>query len=190
MKYDIVLCGVGGQGGISVSVIIAKAAMAAGLQVKQSEVHGMSQRGGEVLAHLRISDKPISSSIIQLGFSDLIIAFEPLEAIRNIPWLSKNGMIVSSIKPVVNISNYPEIDQVLGELKKITNAILVDTDNMAKEVGNLRTSNIILVGAAAKYLPLKEDLIEKAITENFLKKGDTIIQSNIKAFNYGRKFNP
>ncbi|MCX7024485.1 MAG: indolepyruvate oxidoreductase subunit beta [Spirochaetes bacterium] len=190
MKYDIVFCGVGGQGGISVSVVIARAAMAAGLQVKQSEVHGMSQRGGEVLAHLRISDKPIASPTIPRGCANLILAFEPLEALRYLPWLSRDGAVVAATAPIRNIPTYPEIESVLAEIKALPKAVLLDADALAKEAGNARAANIVLVGAAAKYLPLKADAIETAIAENFARKGDAVVSANVKAFQNGRKANP
>ncbi len=191
MKYDIVLCGVGGQGGISVSVVIARAAMAAGLQVKQSEVHGMSQRGGEVLAHLRISDAPIASPTIPKGRADLILSFEPLEALRYLPWLSKTGAVVSATAPLKNMPTYPEnVEDILAELKALPKAILINADAIAKEAGNARAANIVLVGAAAKYLPLKADAMEKAIADNFARKGEAVVAANLKAFEHGRKANP
>lgn len=190
MKYDIVLCGVGGQGGISVSVVIARAAMAAGLQVKQSEVHGMSQRGGEVLAHLRLSDGDIASPTIPEGRADLILAFEPLEALRYLKQLAPEGALVAAIAPIKNIKEYPEIDAVLGEIKKLPKAVLVDADALAKEAGNPRGANVALVGAAAKYLPLGADALAKAIEETFSRKGEAVVEANRKAFENGRKANP
>ncbi|HET7839194.1 MAG TPA: indolepyruvate oxidoreductase subunit beta, partial [Rectinemataceae bacterium] len=148
MKYDIILCGVGGQGGISVSVVIARAALAEGLQVKQSEVHGMSQRGGEVLAHLRISDTAIASPTIPLGTARLVLAFEPLEALRYLPWLSREGSVISATEPIRNIQDYPELEAVHAELRALPKALLVDADRIAKEAGNARAANMVLVGAA------------------------------------------
>ena len=180
MTCDIILCGVGGQGGLSVSVIIAHAAMDAGLQVKQSEVHGMSQRGGEVLANLRISEKEIFSA-------DIIFAFEPLEALRHLSWLSaKGGTVVAAITPVLNMPNYPDIDAVLGELRGLPRARLIDADAIAKEAGNARAANLVLLGVAADLLPLPSDAIEKEIKASFARKGEAVVAANLAAFERGR----
>lgn len=188
MKYDIVLCGVGGQGGISVSVVIAKAAMAEGLKVKQSEVHGMSQRGGEVLAHLRIADKEPASPTIPHGGARLILSFEPLEALRYLPWLNaKEGVLISATKPLVNMPTYPEADKVLAELEALPNKLLLDADTIAREAGNARAGNMVLVGAASNILPLQEDSLKTAIRDLFARKGEAVVEANLKAFEYGRK---
>jgi len=190
MKYDIVLCGVGGQGGISVSVVIARAAMASGLRVKQSEVHGMSQRGGEVLAHLRISDSEPASPTIPLGSASLILSFEPLETLRYLPWLSKDkGTVVSAIAPLKNMAGYPETERILAELKALPRAVLLDADALAREAGNVKAANMVLVGAAAKYLPLESAALEKAIQELFSRKGEAVVEANIKAFRHGLEAN-
>ncbi len=191
MKYDIVLCGVGGQGGISVSVVIARAAMAEGLRVKQSEVHGMSQRGGEVLAHLRLSDKEPASPTIPKGGASLILAFEPLEGLRYLPWLSADkGVLVSATTPFKNMPTYPETEKVMAELKALPRTVLLDADTMAREAGNAKAGNMVLVGAASKLLPLKVESIQQAIRELFGRKGEAVVEANLKAFEYGRKANP
>ncbi len=189
MKYDIILCGVGGQGGISVSVVIARAAMAQGLQVKQSEVHGMAQRGGEVHAHLLITDATIASPLIPRGSARLILAFEPLEALRYLPWLAKTGRVVAATAPIKNIPNYPDIESVYGEIRTLPDALLIDADAMAREAGNARAANMVLVGAAAKLLPLEVASIEKAIADTFARKGEAVVAANLKAFEHGRKTN-
>ncbi len=190
MKYDIILCGVGGQGGISVSVVIAQAAMAEGLAVKQSEVHGMAQRGGEVLAHLRLSDGPIASPTIPEGTARLILAFEPLEALRYLPWLAQDASVIAAAAPVRNIPNYPELESVLAELRALPNSLILDADAIAKEAGNARAANMVLVGAASKLLPVRTESLEKAIAETFARKGEAVVAANLKAFEYGRKANP
>ena len=189
MKYDIVLCGVGGQGGISVSVIIAQAAMEAGLHVKQSEVHGMAQRGGEVLAHLRISDKPIASPTIPEGSAQLLLAFEPLEALRYLPWLAPDATIVSAAEPVKNIPNYPDLDKVLATLKALPRAVVLEADSIAREAGNARAANMVLVGAASGLLPFPPEKLEEAIQRNFARKGEAVVAANLKAFRNGRAAN-
>lgn len=191
MKFDIVMCGVGGQGGISVSVVIARAAMAEGLRVKQSEVHGMSQRGGEVLAHLRLSDTEPASPTIPKGGASLILAFEPLEGLRYLPWLNAaTGVLLTAIAPIRNMDTYPETDAVLAELRAMPQAILLDADKLARDAGNVKAANMVLVGAAAKYLPLKAESLEGAIRETFGRKGEAVVEANLKAFEYGRKANP
>ena len=96
MKSDIILCGVGGQGILSIATVLGQAATEAGLCLKQAEVHGMSQRGGDVQSHLRLSTDPIWSDLIPLRGADLIISMEPMEALRYLPWLSENGRIISA----------------------------------------------------------------------------------------------
>jgi len=191
MKFDIVLCGVGGQGGISVSVVIANAAMAEGLRVKQSEVHGMSQRGGEVLAHLRLSDNEPASPTIPKGGAALILSFEPLEGLRYLPWLNADkGVLLSATAPIRNMDTYPETEKVLAELGAVPRAVLLDSDKLAREAGNVKAANMVLVGAAAKYLPLKAESLEGAIRDLFGHKGEAVVEANLKAFEYGRTANP
>lgn len=185
MKYDIIICGVGGQGSLSVSVVITKAALAQGLFVKQSEVHGMSQRGGEVLAHLRISDSDISSPLIPEGCADLILSFEPLEALRYLKWLSPKGSIVSASEPIKNFPSYPDLNSIHEEIKKHKNARLIDADALAKKAATARSSNMVLVGAVSALLPIKKELLCEAIKELFERKGDAVVSANIKAFDAG-----
>ena len=187
MNYNIILAGVGGQGGLSVSVAIARAAMATGYFVKQSEVHGMSQRGGEVLAHLRISDREIQSPTIPKGEGDLILAFEPLEALRYLPWLSAGrGAVVASSSPIRNIPDYPDIAVVLAELEKLPNRRIVDADGIAKAAGSIKSANVVLVGAAADMLPVPPEAIEKEIAALFARKGEAAVLANLKAFRDGK----
>ena len=187
MNYNIILAGVGGQGGLSVSVVIARAAMATGYFVKQSEVHGMSQRGGEVLAHLRISDREIQSPTIPKGEGDLILAFEPLEALRYLPWLSAGrGAVVASSSPIRNIPDYPDIAVVLAELEKLPNRRIVDADGIAKAAGSIKSANVVLVGAAADMLPVPPEAIEKEIAALFARKGEAAVLANLKAFRDGK----
>jgi indolepyruvate ferredoxin oxidoreductase, beta subunit len=187
MKYDIVLAGVGGQGGLSVSVVIARAAMAAGLRVKQSEVHGMSQRGGEVLAHLRLGEAEPASPIIPMGAASLILAFEPLEALRYLKWLSPTGTVAASITPIRNIASYPDIGTVLADIRGLPNSILVDAESIGREAGNVRAANIALVGAVSALLPIAPEFLETAIREVFAAKGEKTVALNLRAFSEGRK---
>ncbi len=188
MNYNIILAGVGGQGGLSVSVLIARAALAEGLKVKQSEVHGMSQRGGEVVAHLRMSNDEIQSPTIPKGAADLILAFEPLEALRYLPWLSsRTGVVVSSSTPLRNFSSYPDIAEILAELKNLPRCRILDVESIARQAGNARAANICLLGAASDLLPLPSEVLKKEIESFFASKGESVVQSNLQAFEEGRK---
>src|SRR4030042_5605627 len=114
MKQDIILAGVGGQGILSIAFVIAGAALEDGLEVKQAEVHGMSQRGGAVQSHLRLSQERIFSDLIPKGEADLILSVEPLEALRYVDYLRPEGMVVSSRPPFVNIPDYPDLGTILS----------------------------------------------------------------------------
>lgn len=187
MKTDIVLAGVGGQGILSVATILGVAALKEGLNIKQAEVHGMSQRGGDVQSTLRISSKPIHSDLIPFGKADLIVSLEPMEALRYLPSLSKEGWIVTSTAPFVNIPNYPEMEKIEEELAKAGNVIAFDMEEMAKEVASPRSSNMVLLGAASPYIDIAPEKIEAAIKSLFGSKGDAIVEANIKAFRAGRE---
>lgn len=186
MKRDIILAGVGGQGILSIATVIGEAALNENLFIKQAEVHGMSQRGGDVQSNLRISSEPIFSDLIAKGSADLIISLEPMEALRYLPYLSKDGWIVTNSHPFVNIPNYPELETLIGELRSIGNVILLDVDKLAKEIGNLRASNIILLGACSHLLGLAPEKYEEGIKRIFARKGERVVDSNLKAFAAGK----
>ena len=152
MKTDIILCGVGGQGILSIATIIGEAAMKENLYIKQAEVHGMSQRGGDVQSNLRISSNPINSDLIALGGADVIISMEPMEALRYLPFLNKNGWIITSSAPFVNIPNYPDMETIKADYKKLDHVIMIDIESMAKENNVPRSANVILLGAARRHL--------------------------------------
>ncbi len=187
MKTDIILCGVGGQGILSIATIIGEAAMKENLYIKQAEVHGMSQRGGDVQSNLRLSDKPIASDLISEGGADVIISMEPMEALRYQPFLNKEGWIITASKPFVNIPNYPEIDQVLADLHAVKNVIVIDIDTLAKENGIARSANVILLGAAQKALGIDMHKLEDATRAVFGRKGDAVVEANIKALAIGKE---
>lgn len=187
MKTDIILCGVGGQGILSIATIIGEAAMNENLFIKQAEVHGMSQRGGDVQSNLRISSNPIASDLIGIAQADVIISMEPMEALRYLPYLNKDGWIITSSSPFVNIPNYPDIDKVMEELNKVGNVIVVDIDRLAKENGIPRSANVILLGAAQKALGIDYDKLEEAVTRVFQRKGQVVVDANIKALALGKK---
>jgi len=188
MKTDIILAGVGGQGILSIAATIGMAAIANNLNIKQAEVHGMSQRGGAVQSHFRLSSDPISSDLIPQGKADIILSVEPMEALRYLDFLKPDGWIVTNTTPFVNITNYPEIDAVLNTLKARKNTILLDADTVAKDLGSSRSSNIVILGAASPYIDLPYEALEEAIKEIFLRKGDKVIEANINALRAGREF--
>lgn len=181
MKTDIILCGVGGQGILSIATIIGEAAMNENLYIKQAEVHGMSQRGGDVQSNLRISSEPIYSDLIAKGTADVIISMEPMEALRYLPFLKKNGWIITSSTPFINIPNYPDIDLLNSELAKIQNLVSLDIDKIAKELGVPRSANMVLLGAAQPVLGLEMAKLEDAIRRVFARKGESIVEANILA---------
>lgn len=186
MKLDIILSGVGGQGILSIAAIIGEAALKEGLHIKQAEVHGMSQRGGDVQSNLRISSDKIYSDLIAKGSADAIISLEPMEALRYLPYLSRKGWVVTNSTPYVNIPNYPEQDTILKELSSMPNVILLDVDALAKEAGAMRSTNMVLLGAASVILDMDHTKLESAIEQVFSRKGESIVEMNIKAFRMGR----
>ncbi|MDR2963294.1 MAG: indolepyruvate oxidoreductase subunit beta [Bacteroidales bacterium] len=185
MNTNIILAGVGGQGILTIAAVIDLAALNQGLYIKQAEVHGMSQRGGEVQSHLRISSEVIHSDLIPLGAADLIIALEPLEALRYVPFLKSDAMIITATEAFVNISNYPAIDEVLNSLRTF-NSKLIAAAEIAKELGNAKAYNLVLLGAAAPYIGIETAVVESAIRTLFAAKGEEIVNSNLAAFRKGR----
>lgn len=186
MKKDIILAGVGGQGILSIATIIGEAALHQGLRIKQAEVHGMSQRGGDVQSNLRISSEPILSDLIPLKGADIIISLEPMEALRYMPYLAPDGWIVTNSVPFVNIPNYPELDNVMAELSKVKNLVMLDVDTIAKDCGNARAANMVLLGAASPFLGMDAKNIEDGIARIFGRKGVDVVELNIKALRAGR----
>lgn len=186
MKTDIVLAGVGGQGILTIATILGAAALNENLYLKQAEVHGMSQRGGDVQSNLRLSDTPIHSDLIPLGGADLIVSLEPMEALRYLPYLSDKGRVVTNTQPFVNIDNYPEAEKVENELNSIPGTVAFNMDEVAKEVASARSSNLVLLGAASPFIEISPEDIEKAIAEVFGRKGEKIVNANIAAFRAGR----
>ncbi|MDK2910852.1 MAG: indolepyruvate ferredoxin oxidoreductase, beta subunit [Bacteroidales bacterium] len=188
MKNDIILAGVGGQGILSIAAIIGTAAVSRGLYVKQSEVHGMSQRGGDVQSHLRLSSRPIASDLIPTGAADMIISVEPLEALRYLPWLKKEGWIITNTKPFVNIPNYPPLEEVLATIAAKPHHVMIDADEIATEIGSARSANMVILGASTICLDLPFEELEQAIRIVFGKKGDEIVHTNLSALKAGREF--
>ncbi len=187
MKSNIILSGVGGQGILTIAAIIDTATLNSNLNIKQSEVHGMSQRGGAVQSHVRISDKEIFSDLIPKGKADVIISVEPMELLRYLPYLKNDGYLITDSNPFLNITNYPELEELYSEIQSHPNTILIDAKKIAKEIGNARATNIVLLGAASSILPLNEESLKNAIKILFERKGEKIVHKNINAFDTGKK---
>ncbi len=187
MKKDIILAGVGGQGILSIAATIGTAALSQGLNLKQAEVHGMSQRGGDVQSNLRISDGEIASDLIPMGKADMIISVEPMESLRYLPMLSPEGWLVTNTKPYINIRNYPEMDALMAEIKATPRHVTLDADEIARELGSPKSANMVILGAASPFLDMNYTSIQNAIRAIFRKKGDEVIQVNLDALEAGRK---
>lgn len=188
MKKDIILAGVGGQGILSIASVIGEAALADNLHLKQAEVHGMSQRGGDVQSNLRLSSEPIASDLISKGGADLIISLEPMEALRYIEYLSPTGQIVTARNPFVNIPNYPDIDKVLSTIQQMPNAVIIDIEALAKEIGApAQAANMILLGAAIPFLGIEKEKIVAGVERIFARKGEAVVKTNLAAIEIGYK---
>lgn len=184
-QFDIILCGVGGQGILSVAAVIAQGAMAAGLQVRQSEVHGMAQRGGAVQAHLRINDGQIYGDLIGRGRADMILSMEPLEALRYLEFLKPGALVVSAAEPFINIADYPDQGEILEALKGLGRSRVVETKKLAGQAGHLRSANMVLIGAAVSALPFGGEFIRQAVRQRFSSKGDEVVAVNLRALDLG-----
>ena len=186
MKADIILAGVGGQDILSIATVIGSAALQQGLHLKQAEVHGMSQRGGDVQSNLRLSSDIIYSDLIPQGGADLIVSLEPLEALRYLPYLAEGGWVITNTAPLVNIPNYPDQEQLKAELDKLPHVVALDADAVAKDLGNPRGANMVLLGAMAAELHILEpDALREGIRRIFARKGEVVVENNIKAFDAG-----
>ncbi|MBW6514406.1 MAG: indolepyruvate oxidoreductase subunit beta [Candidatus Syntrophosphaera sp.] len=185
MKKDIILAGVGGQGILTIATIIGTAALKRGWHLKQAEVHGMSQRGGDVQSHLRLSDQPIWSDLIPLGSADMILSVEPMEALRYLPYLSPDGWIIANKTPFKNIAVYPDEEGIYAEIRNHPKHVLIDADTIAKEVKANRAMNIVMLGAAIKHLGFSPEEIKDAITSIFSRKGEQIVEANLRALDAG-----
>ncbi len=186
MKKDMILCGVGGQGILSIATVIGEAATQAGLHLKQAEVHGMSQRGGDVQSNLRLSTEPIWSDLIALGGADLVISMEPMESLRYLPWLAADGCVVTNSKPFVNIPNYPDETALNNELTALPCVVREDIDQLAREVQNPRGANMVLLGMASPRIEiLSVEQLRQAIATVFAPKGEAVVEANLRAFDRG-----
>ena len=188
MKQDIILAGVGGQGILSIATVIGSAALEQGLHLKQAEVHGMSQRGGDVQSNLRLSSEPIHSDLIPRGAADLIVSLEPMEALRYVPYLAPDGWVITNTVPFVNIPDYPPMESVMAELNKLPHLIALDVDAIAREAGSPRSANMVLLGATAFLDFLDPEKLRDGIRRIFGRKGEAVVVANIQAFDAGFAF--
>jgi indolepyruvate ferredoxin oxidoreductase beta subunit len=186
-KQDIILAGVGGQGILSIAFVIDSAALKEGYNVKQAEVHGMAQRGGAVQSHLRLSKERIFSDLIPRGEADLILSVEPLEALRYLDFLRPGGKLITSSTPFINIPDYPATNALIGQIRRIPGSIVIDSEALAKEAGTSKAQNTVMLGAAAGDLIVREDGLREFIRVLFAPRGEKILESNLKAFDLGRK---
>ncbi len=186
MKKDIILCGVGGQGILSIATVIGEAATAAGLHLKQAEVHGMSQRGGDVESDLRLSTEPVHSDLIAHGTADIILSMEPMEALRYLRYLAPDGAVITASEPLVNIPDYPDHEALLSEIQALPNVTMCDIASLARESGNARGANMVLLGMAASSIGLvSPDGLREAIARVFSPKGEKVVEANLAAFDQG-----
>lgn len=186
MKKDIILCGVGGQGILSIATVIGEAATKEGLTLKQAEVHGMSQRGGDVQSNLRLSDGEIFSDLIPLGTADLVISMEPMEALRYLPWLSRDGVVITSSKPFVNIPDYPAEEALESALAALPHLVRADIETLARQAGNPKGANMVLLGMAASHIGIvSTDDLREALARIFARKGDAVVEANRQCFDLG-----
>ncbi len=186
MKKDIILAGVGGQGILTIATIIGDAAAAAGVNLKQAEVHGMSQRGGDVQSNLRLSTEAIHSDLIKQGCADIIISMEPMEALRYLPYLSKEGVVVTSSNTFKNIPNYPDEQALMSELEALPNVAVLPIEDLAKQNNMPKSANVVLLGMAAGYIEiLSPEQLRESIKRLFSSKGESIVEMNCKAFDLG-----
>ena len=187
MKCDIIIAGVGGQGILSIAASIGMAALGNGLQIKQAEVHGMSQRGGAVQSNLRISSKPIASDLIPLGGADLVLSVEPMESLRYLPYLSEDGWLVTSTSPMINIPDYPDIRELEDTIRSLPRHVALDADRIAGELGTKKVSNMVMLGAATPFIEIPGEDFEKGIREIFGRKGENVVELNLNALRKGKK---
>lgn len=187
MKNDIILAGVGGQGILSIAAIIGLAAVESDLYLKQAEVHGMSQRGGDVQSHLRLSSREIASDLIPHGKADMIISVEPMEALRYLPYLGPEGWLITNTEPFINIPNYPDEEEVMAEIRKLPRHVALDAGQIAGETGNKKAANMVILGAASPFIDIPFEKLENAVRKLFGRKGDDIVALNLDALRAGRE---
>jgi len=187
MKKDIILAGVGGQGLLSIAAVIGEAALRSGLFIKQAEVHGMAQRGGVVQSHVRLSDRPIHSDLIRAGFCDLILATEPLEALRYLEFLKTGGMLVTNSTPFKNVDPYPQDEEIEARIAALPHHLLIDAVSLAMQAGSVRCANMVVLGAGSPFIAIPEATLREAIEQVFSGKGAKVVETSLVGFSLGRE---
>jgi len=187
MKKDIILAGVGGQGLLSIAAVIGEAALRSGLFIKQAEVHGMAQRGGVVQSHVRLSDRPIHSDLIRAGSCDLILATEPLEALRYLEFLKTGGMLVTNSVPFKNVDPYPQDEEIEARIEALPHHLLIDAVTLATQAGSVRCANMVVLGAGSPFIGLSEESLQAAIEQVFSGKGAKVVETSLVGFSLGRE---
>ena len=184
---NILFTGVGGQGVILASTILLDVARAAGYDVKESEVHGMAQRGGSVECHVRYGEK-VYSPLIPKGGADFLVTFELLETMRKLDYMAPEGLVIANkdrVDPAPVLTGEmaypPDLEDWIK--KNIPRHLIVDTEQALKEAGTKKALNIVMLGILSKYLPFEQDLWEKTIRANVKEK---FVEHNLKAFSLGR----
>ncbi len=188
MKRDVILAGVGGQGLLALAAVLGETARSLGLFLKQAEVHGMAQRGGIVQSHVRYGDQPVHSDLVQEGSADVILSLEPMEALRYLPFLAPDGIVITNAVPFVNIPNYPDADDVLSSLRSAPRHLLVDAVSLAKSAGSSLCANMVMLGAGSPFLELPDDALREAVRRVFGAKSSAVIEQNLRGYELGRQF--
>lgn len=187
-QYNVLLTGVGGQGILLAGDILSRSAIMQGLDVKKAETHGMAQRGGSVVTHLRIGDK-VRSALVPVGGADILISFEMLEALRYSHYVAPRGSILYSTRrvdplPVLRgIEEYPSGDSIRNLRDRFEDVVDIDASTLAKEAGHPLTQNVVMIGAASTRLPLPHDSLREAVELTVKRAKD----ANLKAFDLGRE---
>jgi len=187
-KLSIIITGVGGQGILLASNVLGKAAIYEGYNVIGSETHGMAQRGGSVVSHVRIGN--VFSPLIPKGKADYMLAFEPLEALRNAEFLNEKSIAIVNTYPIIpttlrgEVWKYPKVEKILTELKKFSEVMAINASELARKAGSIKTLNVVMLGAlASTNFPLSEENLKRAIREIVPPK---TIEINMKAFELGK----
>ena len=185
MKTNVILAGVGGQGILSIAYCLCNAALKRGLNFKQAEVHGMAQRGGGVVSHLRISPETIYSDLVPAGEADLLLSVEPLECLRYAHYLSPAGALAASSSPMLNIGDYPDLDGVLKRITKFPRHLLLDTAYLSVAAGSARAANMVMLGAGGWKLGFSIAELERHVRVLFTGKPDRVAEANCRALKVG-----
>jgi len=182
---NLVLAGVGGQGILLAAEILGTAAVKEGYNVRVSELHGMAQRGGAVVSHIRIGEKALAPTVLE-GTADVIVSLEPMEALRNIKFASQKTTVLLNTKPFkIGGTKYPEIEDILKQIQKFTeDIILIEAATLAENAGTVITQNVVMIGALAATgkLPIKVEMLKEMLRDLVPAK---YLDINIKAFDLG-----